>query len=103
MAWQYMEDCIHLKACRRMSKLLTSKGVHVNRGCNEECTAYINYDHFDEAVVTVGDALEYGRHVMGALQYGTSPDDMCLYESDVEGQTTIGEILQEELNKDYEE
>lgn len=37
----YMNDCIHLKACRRMSKrIIKIIGLKISRGCNEECTAY---------------------------------------------------------------
>ena len=32
----YMDDCIHLKACRRLCKI----GKINSRGCNSSCTAY---------------------------------------------------------------
>lgn len=34
---EYMEDCVHLKACRRLVKIFKTKEC---RGCNENCTAY---------------------------------------------------------------
>ena len=37
-----MEDCIHLKACRRMQKIIKSRytGLQIARHCTEECSAY---------------------------------------------------------------
>lgn len=35
-----MEDCIHLKACRRIQKIGRSKHLVVPRYCDEDCTAY---------------------------------------------------------------
>ena len=39
---EYQKDCIHIKACRRYSKLLKSKGILLcfGRGCTDNCTAY---------------------------------------------------------------
>lgn len=34
---KYMDDCVHLKACRRLVKYLN---ITVSRGCDENCTAY---------------------------------------------------------------
>lgn len=44
MSWNnWCPDCIHLKACRRMNKILKAKGIWgVSRGCNPDCTAYIS-------------------------------------------------------------
>lgn len=33
---EYMTECIHLKACRRLCKM---KNIH-NRGCNVNCSAF---------------------------------------------------------------
>lgn len=33
---EYKDDCIHLKACRRLCKI----GKITNRCCNDSCTAY---------------------------------------------------------------
>ena len=40
MKYSYMEDCIHLRACRRLQKVGESKGHRFARKCDEECTAY---------------------------------------------------------------
>ena len=44
-ATNYMEDCIHLRACRRLQKIFEGKfyGARVSRQCNEDCTAYQDY------------------------------------------------------------
>lgn len=39
---EYMEDCIHLHACRRLCKMHKIK----SRGCNDDCTAYQTEDDF---------------------------------------------------------
>ena len=36
----YMDDCVHLKACRRLVKRAKSMGFSMGRGCNKDCTAY---------------------------------------------------------------
>ena len=41
-------DCIHLKACRRYSKILRSKGISIARGCNDTCTAYQSIEDFKD-------------------------------------------------------
>ena len=45
---EYKKDCIHLKACRRYSKLLKSKGILLcfGRGCTDYCTAYQSIEDF---------------------------------------------------------
>ena len=36
-----MDDCIHLKACRRLQKMVLKKhGEHIARHCDTDCTAY---------------------------------------------------------------
>ena len=41
-----MEDCVHLKACRRLQKIFKGAfyGAHVARNCNEDCSAYQDYE-----------------------------------------------------------
>ena len=40
MAFDYMEDCIHVKACRRLQKIGKSNGHTFGRICTAECSAY---------------------------------------------------------------
>ena len=60
----WMEDCIHLKACRRIHKNLKSQiiGGMPARGCNEKCTAYQGYkilrDSIDNSFIYLPDFQE---------------------------------------------
>jgi hypothetical protein len=42
MAFECMEDCIHLKACRRIQAIGKSHRLLVPRYCTEDCTAYVS-------------------------------------------------------------
>ncbi len=42
MAFDCMEDCIHLKACRRVQAIGKRHRLLVPRYCTEECTAYVS-------------------------------------------------------------
>lgn len=42
MAFECMEDCIHLKACRRVQAIGRKYRLMVPRYCTPECTAYIS-------------------------------------------------------------
>ena len=58
---QMYEDCIHLKACRRLCKLFKMKnGETFSRGCNKDtCSAYETKEGFaeDNEYTTVEDVL----------------------------------------------
>ena len=40
MAFECMDDCIHLKACRRVQIIGRTHRLLVPRYCTEDCTAY---------------------------------------------------------------
>lgn len=42
MAFERMEDCIHLKACRRLQAIARNRQVIIPRYCTESCTAYVS-------------------------------------------------------------
>lgn len=42
MAFECMEDCIHLKACRRIQAIGRKHRLMVPRYCTEDCTAYVS-------------------------------------------------------------
>ena len=89
MAFEYMEDCIHLKACRRLQKIGRSKGHTFGRNCTEDCTAYISGDYGN--YVTAEEACEYARR-----EYDGHCDPYDVYcETDLETKT-IGEIIAEQ-------
>ena len=44
MAFECMEDCIHLKACRRVQAIGKTHRLMVPRYCDKDCTAYRSGD-----------------------------------------------------------
>lgn len=42
MAFDCMEDCIHLRACRRVQAIGRKHRLMVPRYCTKECTAYLS-------------------------------------------------------------
>lgn len=51
----FMEDCIHLKACRRLQKIGKSYGFTFPRGCKEKCTAYCSEKNVVDALQDIMD------------------------------------------------
>lgn len=85
-------DCIHLKACRRMQKLLRKRGIWgVTRQCNPDCTAYVSGNSGD--YVSVDRATEYAVDGAFAIQAGSDPYDVY-YSGDLEGKS-LGELIYE--------
>lgn len=73
----YMDDCIHLKACRRVCKIVKAKyyGMSIARGCNSECSAYEpceDYYSREQVIAVMHGACKDG-------QKGFDPYD-CLIE-----------------------
>lgn len=53
-----MEDCIHLKACRRLSKIAVSNDTYLARGCNKMCSAYTSINAVEQYVInSCGDSM----------------------------------------------
>lgn len=67
--YEYMDDCISLKACRRMQKIYNSKKP---RHCTEECSAYKNADDIISA------AAEVASRIAHEAAAGYSTDDLCV-------------------------
>lgn len=90
MAFEYMEDCIHLKACRRLQKIGKSKGHTFGRSCTEDCTAYISGDCGN--YITIDAACDYARR-----EYDGNHDPYDIYcPADLEYECkTLSEIIQE--------
>lgn len=61
-------DCIHLKACRRYSKILRSKGISIARGCNDTCTAYQSIEDF------IDENNFYNKEEVESVMYGANQD-----------------------------
>ena len=73
--YSYMEDCLHLKACRRLCKKVKNEnfGVSVLRGCNEECSAYQPCKNEDDR--TTSERL-YTREEVRAVMHGACRDGL---------------------------
>ena len=62
MAFECMDDCVHLKACRRVQKIGRSHRLLVPRYCDEECSAYVGADEIDKEIQhAIRWAFESGR------------------------------------------
>jgi len=96
MAFEFAEDCIHLKACRRARKLALKKGIaggHLTLNCNSEtCTAYVSGN--DTAFVTVETALRVARDAFGMIRSGYGDYD-AIAPQDFDNAQTLGEIIDE--------
>lgn len=93
MSTDFMEDCIHLKACRRARKKARSigiKGGYLVLDCNETCTAYVCGE--GQRYVEVDEALRTARSAFSSIRSGYGDDS--LISSDFVSQT-LGEIVRE--------
>lgn len=71
----YMDDCVHLKACRRLQKICKSRlDVTIPRYCDSDCSAYFNGT--DEKYVTISEALNYARSGISSIRSGYDPYDI---------------------------
>ena len=93
--FECMEDCIHLKACRRIQAIGRTHRLMVPRYCTEECTAYISGDSGN--YITVSAALEYARQGADSIARGYDSYDVYAPQ-DLNGMT-IGEIVEAEYEK----
>ena len=88
MAFYYMEDCIHLKACRRLQKIGKSKGHIFARSCNTECSAYCSANQGE--YLTPYEACEVARQ-----RYDGNRDTHDVYCPWDFPTKTLAEILEE--------
>ena len=70
-----MEDCIHLKACRRVQKLAREQGCRFARMCHENCSAYVSRDD-ETRYVTVKEAVGYAQDGADSIRSGYSEYDV---------------------------
>lgn len=84
-----MDDCIHLKACRRIQAIGRKNRLMVPRYCTTDCTAYVSRE--DGSYVSVSDAISYARSGADSIRSGyDSYDVFC--SCDLSGMT-LGEII----------
>ncbi len=88
MAFECMDDCIHLKACRRLQKIGRSKGHTFGRNCTEDCSAYVSGN--TGSYISSRSAAEIARY-----QYDGDHDPYDIYaEHDFCGKS-LQEIIDE--------
>ena len=82
--YNYMEDCIHLRACRRLQKIAEQyKGKRISRGCNNRCSAYTPTPVFEDdnnTYITVDEAISYARRGADSIGGGYDPYDIYCSE-----------------------
>lgn len=88
MAFEYMEDCIHLKACRRIQAIGKKHRLIVPRYCTEDCTAYVSGK--DNCFLTADEACSVAR-----WQYDGKSDSHDVYCPWDFPTRTLGEIIDE--------
>lgn len=89
---EYSEDCIHLKACRRLSKIAKSQGKTFTRGCNDNCSAYVSGKN--SGWLTQEEATYIAR-----LQYNGNSDPFDVYCSWDFPSHTLDEIIETTENE----
>ena len=90
MSWNnWCPDCIHLHACRRMTRLIKKSGKCIPRGCNDNCTAYVSGQTGE--YVSVEEAVDYAIDGVGSIRSGYDPLDVY-YTGDLRAKT-LGELI----------
>lgn len=81
---RYSDDCIHLKACRRLCRLAEAQtGEILTRGCNERCTAYQTEHAFindSEQAFTSAEVRTCIRGAMRDAREGYSAEDVMIHD-----------------------
>ena len=86
--FECMEDCIHLKACRRIQAIGRKHRLLVPRYCTEECTAYES----GNSIVKVATLREIDEAVQWAVNEILNGQDYVDVK-DVKGHT-LNELLE---------
>lgn len=89
MRISYAEDCVHLKACRRLSKIARAEVGYFSRGCTEKCSAYYKDD--GTSYVSVEGAVEYAADGVSYIRSGYDTYDVYC-PGDLDGMT-LSEII----------
>lgn len=86
--FECMEDCIHLKACRRVQKIGRSLRLRVPRYCDEDCSAYCSGKK--GGYLTQEEACSVARN-----RYDGGNDEFDVYCSWDFPSKTLAEIIEE--------
>lgn len=88
MAFECMEDCIHLKACRRVQAIGKKHRLLVPRYCTEDCSAYVSGTEHE--YLTASEACNIARR-----RYDGNHDPYDIYASWDFSTRTLKEIIDE--------
>lgn len=91
MAFECMEDCIHLKACRRIQKIGKTHGLFVPRYCTEDCSCYLSGET-ESGFISIEEAVDYAREGASSILSGYGTYDVYA-TIDLQG-STLSEILE---------
>lgn len=81
----FMDDCIHLHACRRCTAKAEAQGKRFVRDCNEKCTAYKSVGDIIGLIDTDGcDTVLYDEGGYRFFMY----DYLCHLASAIESEVT---------------
>lgn len=87
--FDYMDDCIHLKACRRIQAIGRKNRLMVPRYCTTDCTAYVSGECGN--YISTSEAVSYARNGAESILRGYDSYDVYC-SCDLSGMT-LGEIL----------
>ena len=90
--FSYMDDCIHLHACRRVQAIGKKLRLMCPRYCDENCECYLSSDT-ETNYVSIDEALEYACNGAYSIQSGYDIYDVYC-SGDLNG-ASIGEIVED--------
>ena len=74
---EFMSDCVHLKACRRLQVIAKNNGHPINaRGCTKDCTAYESKN--DYYTKEEAETIMHGAFKDGYSRFSCDPYDVLL-------------------------
>lgn len=96
MAFECMEDCIHLKACRRIQAIGRKHRLMVPRYCTEDCTAYQSGDTVIH-VATLDDVRKAVDWAVDEIKYGQDYVNV----NDIKGYT-LSDLIDMSEDEEYD-
>lgn len=90
---RFMDDCIHLHACRRIQKIGRSSGINYPRYCSADCNCYQS-EKENTMLVSVKDAINYARDGVSSIRAGYDSYDVYCSADLSNRSLTLGELLE---------
>lgn len=92
MAFECMDDCIHLHACRRVQKIGKSLRLMVPRYCTEDCDAYLSANTLT-GCLSIEEAIAYARRGAQSIESGYSAYDVFASQDLSCYEKTLGDLI----------